>query len=198
MIKLQRAQYQSSPASEKNHVLKERKTLVTIRHCNSINKWTNKMLVLIMMSLFFSFSPSSLAPFYLHFELFLDSQNCQLKKVSYLSYCILFCCSCVLLYLPWSFSSSSRLNPSLCLPFVRCSLGCLVSSCREVPLGAGPGTVWGPVGSNPAAGCVHLLCKATQLCARLRANAYTLTHTHAPVKMCTGWYGRCSCVNRLV
>lgn len=58
---------------------------------------------------------------------------------------------------------------------------------REVTLGAGPGTVWGFVSSNLAAGCMHLFRKKPHLCAKhIHTHIYKQSH-HVCHQVC--WYG---------
>lgn len=54
-------------------------------------------------------------------------------------------------------------NPNPCNFLTSLSSLHYISSHREVTLGAGPGTVWGLTGSDPAASCLHILCKQVHL-----------------------------------
>lgn len=68
-----------------------------------------------------------------------------------ISFCSIFC----FFFLTPAFSLYQCLSVSACL-FLLCT-----GPCREVPVGAGVGAVWGSPGSNPAAGCMYLICKET-------------------------------------
>lgn len=72
-------------------------------------------------------------------------QSYQLKRVSYL----------LLQYFSFWHQVFQCLSVSVCL-FLLCT-----GPCREVPVGAGGGAVWGSPGSNPAAGCMYLIRKET-------------------------------------
>lgn len=63
--------------------------------------------------------------------------------------------SAVFFFLTPGFSLCQCLSVSVCL-FLLCT-----GPCREVPVGAGGGAVWGSPGSNPAAGCMYLIRKET-------------------------------------
>lgn len=80
--------------------------------------------------------------------LLVSFQSYQLKRVSYLLLQYFF-------FLTPGFSLYQCLSVSVCL-FLLCT-----GPCREVPVGAGGGAVWGSPGSNPAAGCMYLIRKET-------------------------------------
>lgn len=112
----------------------------------------------------------------------LDPQNCRLKKVS----CFMMSYSASSFYLP-SFPLLTMFSLCLALPAVLLGVPLV---CREITLGAGPGTVWGFVGSNPAAGCVHLLCKEAGLCTQPKANIHSHIHKWSIIwkHVCMGHY----------